>query len=168
LIAVRFRALALALLLTAPLSARAQDAEIYQVTPQQMQEFRTCRAALFYHLDGALPREARLPRAYAETLLQQMKFIMTETIRTAPHLTVADSQTIMDFTERFFLGFSRTIAERTDLRADVAARERLLIDCNALIWSAMRRRIDALLTRRAQTTNPYAPPGAAQAAPLGP
>jgi len=32
----------------------------------------------------------------------------------------------------------------------------------------MRRRIDALLTRRAQTTNPYAPPGAAQAAPLGP
>ena len=154
--AAPIRALALALLLTAPLAARAQDAEIYQVTPQQMQEFRTCRAALFYHLDGALPREARVPRGYAETLLEQMKFIMTETIRTAPHLTVGDSQKIMDFTERFFLGFSRTIAERNDLRDDLAAREKLLIDCNALIWSAMRRRIDGLLLRRAQASNPAA------------
>lgn len=160
------RAFALALALAAPLAARAQDWEIYQVTPQQMQEFRTCRAALFYHLDGDLPREARVPRAYAETLLEQMKFIMTETIRTAPHTTVADSQRIMDFTERFFLGFSRTIAERSDLRADLAAREKLLIDCNALIWSAMRRRIDALLLRRALASNPAATPqGSADQAP---
>lgn len=164
--AAPLRALGLALALAAPLAARAQqDWEIYQVTPQQLQEFRTCRAALFYHLDGELPRESRVPRAYAETLLEQMKFIMTETIRTAPHTTVADSQRIMDFTERFFLGFSRTIAERTDLRADLAAREKLLIDCNALIWSAMRRRIDALLLRRAQFANPALSAEAADQAP---
>ncbi len=149
-------ALALIAALLAPIAARAQaeDAATYQVAPQQMQEFRTCRAALFYHMDGDLPREARLPRAYAQAMLEQMKFIMTETIRTAPHVSVADSLTIMDFTERFFLGFSRTIAERTDLRDNVAARERLLIDCNALIWSALRKRIDGLLLRRYQQNNP--------------
>lgn len=153
------RALATLALISAPFLAQAQGPAMAAITPDQMERFRTCRAALFYHLDGALPRDARLPREYAESLLEQMTFIMAETIRNAPHATVEQSRTAMEFTERFFLGFSRTIAERADLKTDLAARERLLISCQPLIWDALHTRIDVLLMRREQMAFPLAPTG---------
>lgn len=154
-----FRALATLAVMLAPLLAQGQGPAMAAITQDQMAQFRTCRAALFYHLDGALPREARLPKEYAESLLGQMTFIMAETIRNAPHASVEQSRVAMEFTERFFLGFSRTIADRRDLKTDLAAREKLLIDCQPLIWNALQARLDVLLMRREQMAIPLAPTG---------
>ncbi|PKP66956.1 MAG: hypothetical protein CVT86_02630 [Alphaproteobacteria bacterium HGW-Alphaproteobacteria-8] len=151
------RALFALILTLAPILAQAQATAA--ITTDQMERFRTCRAALFYHLDGDLPRDSRLPRAYAEALLEQMTFIMAETIRNAPHASVEQSRAAMEFTERFFLGFSRTIAERADLKTNLAAREKLLVDCQPLIWDALHARIDVLLARREGMNYPLAPAG---------
>jgi hypothetical protein len=133
----------------APARAAAQETTLLPgVTQEQRQQFRLCRAAVFYHLDSASAPGKAVPRAVAETLNEQIAFIMAETLRSAPAGALAEDRLMIDFTESFFLAFSRTIAESRALAQDAAAREALLISCIPLVWTIMGERVDRLLAFR--------------------
>jgi hypothetical protein len=115
---------------------------------EDRERFRLCRAAIFIHLgepdwpDGVLTREA------VKAMDEQMGFAMSETVANAPNASVAEGRRVLDFWERFFISFSKTIGEAREQLADPAAREALLIDCQPLIWTIMRERIDFLMQWR--------------------
>lgn len=132
-----------------PGEAVAQETTLLPgVSAEQRQQFRLCRAAVFYHLDSASAPGKVIPRAVAETLNDQIAFIMAETLRSAPAGALAEDRRMIDFTESFFLAFSRTIAENRALAQDAAARERVLIDCIPLVWTIVGDRLDRLLAYR--------------------
>ncbi len=132
-----------------PASGLAQEATLLPgVSAEQREQFRLCRAAVFYHLDPASAPGKMIPRTVAETLNEQIAFIMAETLRSAPAGALAEDRRMIDFTESFFLAFSRTIAENRALAQDAAAREALLIGCIPLVWSIVGDRVDRLLAFR--------------------
>jgi hypothetical protein len=139
----------LAALALTPVRAQAQETTLLPgVSVEQRQQFRLCRAAVFYHLDPASAPGRVIPRAVAETLNDQIAFIMAETLRSAPAGALAEDRRMIDFTESFFLAFSRTIAENRALAQDAAARETLLIGCIPLVWTIVGTRLDRLLAFR--------------------
>jgi hypothetical protein len=127
------------------------------VSPENRARFLECRAAVFYHLaDGA--EIATVPREVAQALLEQMTFIMFETVRNAPAGSVAESEQALRFVEGFFLSFSGAIAQNRDRFLDVAQRERTLLACQPLIWAVLRERIDYLILWRERAVDaPEAP-----------
>jgi hypothetical protein len=139
--------------------AVAQEATLLPgVSVEQREQFRLCRAAVFYHLDPASSPGRVIPRAVAETLNDQIAFIMAETLRSSPAGSLAEDRRMIDFTESFFLAFSRTIAENRALAQDAAARETLLMGCIPLVWTIVGDRLDRLLTyREANRRIPSAP-----------
>lgn len=143
------RGLVLVLLLMAG-GAAAQTAPLptqSAVTEEQREFFRICRAAVFYHLDeGATV--VTVPKAMAETLRRQFSFIMHETLRSAPAANLLEAKESIDFAENFFLSFSMTLREQRHLQADVAARERVLIDCVPMLWNIAGQHIDRLMALR--------------------
>jgi hypothetical protein len=141
-------ALAVALAL-APRPGNAQETTLLPgIGAEQRQKFRLCRAAVFYHLDPASAPGKVIPRAVAETLNEQIAFIMAETLRSAPAGALAEDRRMIDFTESFFLAFSRTISENRALAQDAAGREALLIGCIPLVWTIVGDRVDRLLAFR--------------------
>jgi hypothetical protein len=133
----------------APAAAQAQETTLLPgATAEQRAQFRLCRAAVFYHLDASSAPGRALPRAVAETLNEQIAFIMAETLRSAPSGNLAEDRRMIDFTESFFLAFSRTISENRALAQDAEAREAVLIGCIPLVWAVMRFRMDRLLALR--------------------
>jgi hypothetical protein len=130
-------------------AAAAQETALLPgVSAEDRERFRTCRAAVFYQLDRGSTPGAVLSRATAEALNEQIAFVMAETLRNAPGGSLDANRRMLDFTESFFLNFSRTVAERRDLATDAAARERILLDCQPLIWSIVREQVDRLLALR--------------------
>lgn len=150
---------AFAALMLAPAGVAAQETTLLPgVTAEQREQFRLCRAAVFYHLDPASAPGKVIPRAVAETLNDQIAFIMAETLRSAPSGNLAEDRRMIDFTESFFLAFSRTISENRALAQDAAARERAIVGCIPLVWTIMRVRLDRLLAlREASRKLPGAP-----------
>ena len=145
------RALALALLLLAGTAAAQTTPMLPDVTSDQREAFRVCRAAVFYHLDEGA--EARVvPKAFAEALRRQVTFIMHETLRNAPDSTMAEAQAMIDFAENFFISFSVTLNQQRALRDDVAARERVLIDCVPLAWAITAEHVERLMAMRSAST----------------
>jgi hypothetical protein len=110
--------------------------------------FRDCRVAVFYHLDGPQDPDARLPREYAEALLSQIHFVMSESLDRLPPASLADADRRVVFTERFMLDFAGAIPEQAERFADTELRERKLIDCVAILWDAAGAEIDSLLAIR--------------------
>ncbi len=132
----------------ARVGAAQESAVLPGITPEQRQEFRLCRAAVFYHLDRDAAPGRMVPREVAEAMNEQIAFVMAETLRSAPAGSMADNRRLIDFSESFFLAFSRTIAEQRALGQDPERREALLIDCVPLVWAVARARIDRLLAFR--------------------
>lgn len=128
-----------------------------------LERFRQCRAAVFYHLDGEPDPESRVPRSVALTLLDQIDFIMAESLIGKPHGTMGDGQRLIRFAESWFLGFNRTIARTRDAFADPAARDRALIGCIPLVWSVARHFVEDLAAWRAEF-DPTPPPPTPEAA----
>ena len=144
------RALGLALLLLVAGAAAAQTTRMLpSVTDDEREAFRVCRAAVFYHLDEGATAQV-VPRAIAETLRQQIAFIMHETLVNAPDDSMADAQAMIDFAENFFISFSVTLQQQRALRDDVAARERVLLDCVPMGWAVVRPHIEHLMALRAR------------------
>lgn len=154
------RALAAALVVSAG-AASAQVIGVTNATPEQLDFFRTCRAAVFYHLDPGSAQGGLLPQAFADTLGQQITFIMWNTITAARSSTLAETRAALGFTERFFLTFSQKIAERRDLQKDVAAREALLIACQPVVWSLIATQIDQRMASHGRIAAPAPPPAQA-------
>lgn len=142
--------LALALLLLAGTAAAQTTPLRSGVSTDQRAQFRICRAAVFYHLAPGARHVAVAPEV-AEALRQQVAFAMHETLRNAPGGSVADARAAIDFAENFFLSFGATIREQQALQDDVAARERLLIDCVPMIWTVVAQHLDPLMARREGT-----------------
>jgi hypothetical protein len=141
------RALALLLVLIAGAAAAQTTALLPGVSSNDREQFRICRAAVFFHLDPAA--EVRtVPKAVAEAMRQQIGFIMHETLRRAPGGSLAEAKAAIDFAENFFLAFSATLAEQRRLREDTAAREAMLIACVPLVWMVTAGEIDPLLALR--------------------
>ena len=139
--------LALALALLAGTAAAQTTPLLPGVSADQREQFRLCRAAVFYHLDPAA--EARsVPKAMAEAMREQIDLIMYETLRRAPGASVADAGSTIDFAENFFLSFSVTVAGQQRLRTDTEARERMLIACVPLVWTIAKTEIDGLMALR--------------------
>lgn len=143
-------AVAMAAALAGAAAAQGADAQrdsMTGATAEQMEAFRLCRAAVFYHRDARSAASAILPVAFADALDEQITFVMAATVAAAPRGTVEQINASMRFTERFFLEFSETIARRSDLARDVAERERLLISCAPLVWGVVSGQIDGTLSR---------------------
>jgi hypothetical protein len=120
--------------------------------------FQECRAAVFFHLDGPADRSAALPRAVAQAMAEQFRFVMMETVRNAPGASLAENDRALGFVEAFFIDFSRTVADNRARFADVTERERVLLACQPLLWEAMKERIDYLMLWRERAIDkPEAP-----------
>ena len=159
------RAATAALLALAAAGASAQDAtgpEAY-ATPEEMERFRLCRAAVFYHLDGEKDPNSLVPRPVARTLLDQINFVMAEAILNRTLREVDDGQRLIEFTESFFIGFNRTIARERARLSDVAARDAVLLDCIPWIWITARGFVDDLIRFR-QAMRPGPGPRSPEAA----
>jgi len=151
------RAALAALALLAAGGAQAQRALPQDRVPEEQRaQFRLCRAAIIYHLDGPEDRSATVPRAMARAMNEQMSFVMFESIKSAPAGDLAQTREALVFVERFFLDLARTIGEQRDRLADLRERERILLDCQVLIWRAMSDYIDYLMRWRERAAD--APP----------
>lgn len=151
------RAALAALALLAAGGAQAQRALPQDRVPAEEQsQFRLCRAAIVYHLDGPEDRAATVPRAMAQAMKEQMSFVMFESIKSAPAGDLAQTREALAFVERFFLDFARTIGEERARLVDLKERERILLDCQVLIWRAMSDYIDYLMQWRERAAD--APP----------
>lgn len=144
---MRETAMALALLIAAPAAAEQRDPRDY-ASPEEVERFRICRAAVYYHLDGPENPESRVPRPVARTMLDQINLIMAEAVLARPVHDVDDGQALIEFTESFFLGFNRTIARERERMLDPAARDAVLLDCIPWIWITARTFIDELMRFR--------------------
>ena len=102
-----------------------------------MEDFRICRAAVFYHLDEDDPNSA-VPRSVALALLDQIEMVMSESLFGRPREGLEQNQRLVQFAETWFLGFNRTIARTRDMFLDRERRERVLIDCVPRVWRAAR------------------------------
>jgi hypothetical protein len=159
--ATRAAALGAALALAAAAATAQVALPDRSVSRENRARFQACRVAVFYHLSGPEDRAALVPRSVAQAMLEQMTFVMIETLRNAPGATVAQNREALEFVEGFFLDFSRAIAEGREKFSDLRARERALLDCQPLIWEVMKERIDYLLAWRDQAIDaPAAPPEA--------
>lgn len=139
--------LAFALALVAGGAAAQTSSLLPGIAPDERERFRICRAAIFFHL-APEARSQLVPPAVAEALRRQVSFIMYETLRNAPGASLADAKATIDFAENFFISFSVTMREQQSLQDDVAARERVLIDCVPRIWNIVTEHIDPLMTLR--------------------
>lgn len=125
-------------------------------TAEQEYQFRLCRAALLLHLDAKDSDSSLVPREVAETLMDQMNFIMSEAILNKSAQNVADGQALIEFAENWFLSFGRTIREEQGRLAVLEEREKIILDCTPTIWRISREYIDYLIKWRARAIN--APP----------
>ena len=136
------------------------------VPPERLAHFRNCRAAVFYELDEDSSGSRGATRSLALALLDQINFVMAETLFGKPHGALDAQTERLRFAERWFLGFSRAIAETRERFSDPAERERTLMACAPGIWSIARLYIDGITAWRAQAdrTPPMMAPDAAEAA----
>jgi hypothetical protein len=137
-----------------PALAALATPALAQVTPmlpgvseKDREYFRSCRAAIFFHLDEGAERRT-VPVAVAEAMRGQMTFIMSETLREAPSGSLAQGADMLNFAENFFLSFSASLRANVGFATDVAAREARLIECQPMIWAIMGEHIDRLLAIR--------------------
>jgi hypothetical protein len=136
-------------------AAPAQEFEdiLKTISPQEMGFFSTCRAAVFYHLDGGGDPDSVVPLPVARALLDQINVIMGEVITGRPPRSADEQRAIVDFTETFFINFNRTIADNREAMRDRAHREATLMECIPWVWSSVRLQLDKLLDWRRQTSN---------------
>lgn len=132
------------------------------VSPENRARFLLCRAAISFHLDDDVAEASIVPRAMAESLLEQINLIVFETIRNAPAASLRQSGEAMAFVEAFFMSLPDAMAENRDRLEDTAERERILLDCQPFIWSVLRERIDYLFRWRERAVDAPAPPAGAQ------
>ncbi len=156
----RFAA-ALALAAGAAAAQDGADPRDY-ATKEEAERFRICRAAVFYHLDGPEDPAATVPRPVARALLDQMEFIMAESLLNKSFSTIEEGQRLVAFTEGFFIDFNRTIARQREAMEDLARREAVLMDCVPWIWVSARSMIDYLVKWRARAVNAPALPTPAE------
>ncbi len=124
------------------------------ITSEGMRQFQVCRAATFYHLNGAPDPQATVPQAVARTLLDQINFIIFESISNKTPASVADGLRLISFTEKWILEFGRVIREEKDRLSDLALREEVLNDCVPVIWGIVRSNIDYLMEYRTRALAP--------------
>lgn len=128
-----------------PDDAPAAGATPYDYTsPEEMEIFRRCRAAAFYHLDGPEDPASVVPRSVARTLLDQTGFVMAESLLNKTPVDVEHGRRLIEAAESFFLGFNRTIARLRPEMAETAARDRALLGCIPTLWTSVRLLIDDL------------------------
>lgn len=144
-----------AMLLLAAMPARA-DVVLPSdfVSEEGMRQFQVCRAATFYHLNGPPEPDATLPQSLARTLLDQINFVIFESITNKTPSSVADGQRLLSFTENWILGFGRVIQEEQGPLSDLAIREKVLLDCVPMVWGIVRSNIDFLMEWRARAIDP--------------
>jgi hypothetical protein len=147
--------LAVAAALASAASAASAEGGAEIVSAEHRDRFRQCRAAIFYHLEPDAAYRA-LPRAFAETMLEQYSFVMYETITAADPQNLDAQRSALAFVESFFLNFGAVLARDAALLRDVETRERILIDCQTFLWPIMKLRIDALVAWRSKAID--APP----------
>ena len=156
------RAALLAALLAAPIAAPAEaPAPDAYASPAELERFRVCRAAVYYHLDGDADPASRVPRPVARTMLDQINLVIAEAVLARPVHDVDDGQALIDFTESFFLGFNRTIARERERLTDPATRDAVLLDCIPWVWIIARSFVDELIRFR-QAVAPGPPPRSPQ------
>jgi hypothetical protein len=139
-----------ALSIAAPVGAQVTPREtpvLPDITAEQRREFQVCRAAIFYHLANRAEHDV-VPRAVAQAMLEQMSFVMSETLATAPRGSMEEGRTMLDFAENFFITFSGIIAEHSHFATEVAEREATLLACQPMLWASVGDRIDALMAER--------------------
>lgn len=136
---------AFALVLVFPASAQVAPI-LDEVSEEDQAFFRGCRAAIFYHLDPRAERRT-IPADVAEMMRGQVTFIMNETL-SEPIGSLEEGEEVLNFTENFFLSFSKSLLENEQLADDVVAREQRLIACQPVIWMVMGEHIDRLLALR--------------------
>lgn len=132
-------------------AAAAQD----RVADENREQFRLCRAALFHHVQPGAG-SALFPREAAEAMMEQVSFVMFETISATPQGSIDEQRASLAFVDEFFLSFGRTLAEQGDALRDVAVREGLLVRCQPFIWRLVKVRIENLMQWRVRATD--APP----------
>ncbi|MEM9147121.1 MAG: hypothetical protein AAGC57_13070 [Pseudomonadota bacterium] len=118
------------------------------VDPPNIKDFRLCRVALIYHLDTGFWEDARYPRVVAETLLEQVHFVMAEYLFGTLSDSVATSVSRSRYSEKFFFDNADIVRDRGDELGDLALREAILDRCVGVIWTTVRFEIDRLLTER--------------------
>ena len=157
------RALAAAVVastLGATASAQSPDPEA------DVENFLACRSIALLHLRAAEWRDAVVGEAFTNTLLDQMTFVMIESISSTPSASMTESKQRLLFTETYFLGQGRDLAASGYV--DVRERDRALLDCAPQIWRAARFEIDELMKWRAQAidapSRDWSPPGVDAAA----
>lgn len=148
---MRAVALALALLL-APAALGAQPMRLPSdaISADDRAAFNDCRVAIFYHLGQPSASGAMVPREMAESMREQMDFIMFETIGRVPAASIEDARKRLSFAEDFFLNFGRTIAQEQSRFTDPRTREEVLIGCVPLLWTVTRGHIEDLMRWRAE------------------
>jgi hypothetical protein len=119
-----------------------------------MEEFRICRAAVFYHLDEDDPN-SMVPRSVALALRDQIEMVMSESLFGRPREGLEQNQRLVQFAETWFLGFNRTIARSRNMLLDRERREQILIECVPRVWSTARFYFEQLARwRQAAETAP--------------
>lgn len=141
---------ALLLIVAAPVQAQIEPQTtpvLPDITPEERLLFQTCRAAIFYHLADRAEHD-RVPPAVAQAMLEQMSFVMSQTIMSRPNGSMEEGRLMLNFTENFFITFSAIIAERSDFAIDLSGREAQLLQCQPLLWLLVSQQIDTLLAER--------------------
>jgi hypothetical protein len=146
----------MALSLSAPAGAQGFFMPSDYLTPEQIAEFRLCRAAALLHSEAPDSEGSVVPRDVAEALKDQINFVMAETILNKPIASIDDAQKVLEFTEGFLLDFTRTIGGEIERLRDIEERERILMQCMPLMWYSARSLIDYLMAWRAKAID--APP----------
>lgn len=154
-----------ALALLWPLAAPAQQAPNAPAglpeIPPNIEDFRLCRVALIFHLETGFWEKARYPRPVAETLLEQIHFVMAEYLFGTLSDSVETSVARTRFAERFFIDNAEIMRDRGEALRDLETREEIIDGCVGSIWETVRFEIDRLLReRRALTGLPGAVPHA--------
>lgn len=141
--------------------ARAQDPLAY-TTPEGMRQFQLCRAAVFYHLDDQTRGDSVIPVSHARIMRAQIEFLMTESIFRAIPGSLAEGSRILEFTERFYIDFSRTLSAERSRLLDVPERERILFECGPFLWATTAAYLDNLMNWRKEAIGAPPPPDPAR------
>lgn len=133
-------AIVLASLLLAAAPARAHHSD--------QESFDVCRSVALLHLNAAEWETAVIGEDTTRSLLEQIGFVMVESVFSRPPDDMKDLNTRLLFTEAYFFGQGQKMAEAQRQYPTVAARDKLLATCVGFIWFSVKREIDELMKWR--------------------
>lgn len=127
------------------------------VTQGQREQFMLCRAVALLHLRTADWETAVVDEDMTRMLLEQITFVMAETVYAQPPQNLADGGRRLVFVENYFFNLREVFAGVMDRFPTIESRDAFLLDCAPFIWVVMTGHIDKLMEWRNRASEDLGP-----------